>query len=107
MDGAVEMVGNKEARLYLDHGAGFAKSRFGGLQVLIANGELLFQGVQLGIAEKLPPVAANGLVAGLRGLPPVALLEGGRRRFFEGRGDGAVGVLYFGPTMHPPSINVP
>ena len=42
-------------------------------QVLIADSELLFQGVQLGIAEELPPVAANSLVAGLRGLPPIRL----------------------------------
>src|ERR1035441_10561211 len=66
-------------------GAGLGKSRFGSLQVLIPNGELLLQGIQLRVAKHFPPVATDGLVAGLGGLPPVTLLEGGRRRFFESR----------------------
>src|ERR1017187_6192506 len=68
-----------------DHGARLSKARFGNLQVLIPNGELLLQGIQLRVAKHFPPVATDGLVAGLGRLPPVTLLEGGRRRFFEGR----------------------
>src|ERR1039457_1650109 len=42
-------------------------------------------GIQLRVAKHFPPVTTDGLVVGLGGLPPVTLLEGGRRPFFEGR----------------------
>jgi len=75
MDGAVGDGRELGSTMESDHVAGLAKSRFGGFQVLIAGGELLFQGVQLSVAENLPPVAANGLVAGLRGFHPSPSLK--------------------------------
>ena len=57
-----------------DGGAGFAELRFGLQHVLVGDVDLLFEGIERGVVEDLPPLAAEHSVAGLRFLP-----AGGRR----------------------------
>ena len=57
-----------------DGGPGFAKLRFGLQHVLVGDVHLLFEGIERGVVEDLPPLAAEHSVAGLRFFP-----AGGRR----------------------------
>src|SRR6202035_32802 len=59
-----------------DGGAGFAEASFGDFEILVGNSELLFESVELRIAEDFPPLAAKGLIGGLRGFPLASFLEG-------------------------------
>src|SRR5271157_5793648 len=53
--------------------------------VLVGNVDLFFEGVQLGIAKNLPPVAMESAVLGLRDFPAVHLLEIVRSDLLERR----------------------
>ena len=55
--------------------------------VLVVDVELLFQRIQLGLVEDLPPVAADHRVLRAGHLPALGVLEVDRRLFVVGRGD--------------------
>src|SRR5580692_2467805 len=54
-----------------NHGARLAKPSLRHFQVLVGSGQLLFQCVELWVAENLPPVAAECLIAWLSGFPSI------------------------------------
>ena len=66
--------GKRAERAIRTRGPGFAKLRFGLQHVLVGDVHLLFEGIERGVVENLPPLAAQHSVAGLRFLP-----AGGRR----------------------------
>ncbi len=87
--GAVIRRGGANGRKILragltDQGTGNQEVLVGLLDVLVIDIELLFQGVEFGILEDLPPFAAEHAFVGLRHLPPFGLLEM-RRRLLVGR----------------------
>src|SRR5690606_28133466 len=78
---------------------GLLQAGGGGLQVLVGLLSLGFQRVKGGVAEQLPPFAAQGLLGGLGGLPAAGFVRGQgglRLGFFVGGRDGDVGPLVFG-----------
>src|SRR5207253_2625598 len=59
---------------------GSAEPRFGGGDVLVRNVDLLFEHIEVGIAECLPPVAAQAAVLWFGLLPLGAFFKAGRDR---------------------------
>ena len=70
--------GNKAERATRTAAFAWRKLASASQHVLVGDGDLLFERVQIGIAEDLPPFAAQYAVVGLRLLPAL------RRRFLEG-----------------------
>ena len=62
---------------FLDQGAGGEKVLQGGGDILIGDGDLFFERVQLRVLEHFPPFAFDDSVAGLGQFPTIGLLEGG------------------------------
>ena len=69
-----------------NHGARLTETRFGHLQILVGDRDLLLQGIQLRVTEHLPPIAAQCSRVGMRPLPVVGLfVRIGRRLLKRGR----------------------
>src|SRR5208283_3901702 len=70
----------------LDDGAGGEEIRESGGNILVGNGHLRFQGVQLAVSEDFPPIAANEGIAGLGWVPKVGGPRTLRGQFLESGG---------------------
>src|SRR6267142_1414039 len=61
-----------------DQGPGLTQPGLGDPEILVGGGDLLLQGVELGVPEDRPPLTARQVIARLRGLPAIHLLVSGR-----------------------------
>ena len=69
---------------HADSRAGAAQLRLGDRERLVGDIDLLFEGVQLGILEDLPPLPTRCLIVGLRRFPAVRGLKTRRWQLFIG-----------------------
>src|SRR5215469_10175465 len=79
----------------LDRGPRLAEARLGGFQILVGDGNLLFQRVQRSISEDLPPGAARKIGQRFCGFPLPGFFERVRRRLFIRRRRRGGGPLIF------------
>ena len=88
--------GGEVGAVELDLGAGFAEACLGGLEVLIGGGDLRLKGVQFGIVEDGPPVAAESGIGWFGRLPGAVFFEGFGGILLEGGSHGGGGLGVFG-----------